>query len=81
MVNVFMADEHKHVFKLLQQFSGDLLFRFQFTVFPAPIVKNHKRPFARDGKTAVVIMGDQQILLHADAHLHGIANSILRLSG
>ena len=55
---MLMADEYKYVLILPELFGGDLPVWLQFTVLSAPIVKDHKRPFTRDGKTAVIIMGN-----------------------
>ena len=79
MIDMLMADEDKNVLELFQFVRGQLPVRSQFPVLTAPVVKNYQRPLACDGKTAVIVMGDQQILLHEVAHLHGMTNSILRL--
>ena len=79
MINMFMADENKDVLKLLQLFRVQLHFRGKLPVFSAPVVKDSQRAFACNGKTAVIVMGDQQILFHEKAHLHGDTNSILCL--
>ena len=71
MVNVFVADENKDVFEPLKFFGRDLEAGGKFPALPAPVIENKQRMIVRNGKTAVIIMGDDIVLFHADAHLHG----------
>ena len=79
MVDMLMADENEDVVVSLQLFGRDLFVRGQFPALSAPVVEDGQRMPARNGKTAVIVMGDQQVLLHEDVHLHGNSNSVLRL--
>ena len=80
MVDMFMADKDKDVVILFQFFRCELLFRGQFSPFSAPVIEDGQRVLARNGKTAVIEMGDQQVLLHEEVHLHGnaIASFVLQ---
>ena len=71
VVDMLVADKNEYVVVRAELFGGQLKFGRQLPALPAPVVKDQQRMFSRDGKTAVVIMGDQKRMLHADVSLHG----------
>ena len=71
VIDMFVADENEYFVIRAELFGGQLQLGRQLPALPAPVVKDQQRMFSRDGKTAMVIMGDQKRMLHADVYLHG----------
>ena len=71
VIDMFVADENEYFVIRAELFGCQLQLGCQLPALPAPVVKDQQRMFSRDGKTAMVIMGNQKRMLHADVYLHG----------
>ena len=72
MIRVLVAHKHHDLLEVLQFFRRDALGEGEFPMLASPIIEDQQRVIQRGGKTAVMIIGDIEQLLHGmSASLNG----------